>query len=170
MRFRLLIVVAASLTLASPGAGQASLGARMREFLAAVEAGPARVAPFFTRAVDLTWVHTHHEDSGTRVRLWRFPASEIPRALDARQDGPLWASFDIQPEGQPVGLFRHQMMTREAFAREKGWRRVHGTRFVPAGEGADAGMFVEWRREGGEWVVVAFGDESFAGKLPEWCC
>jgi hypothetical protein len=38
---------------------------------------------------------------------------------------------------------------------------VRGNRFVPPGEPATAPVFVEWRREDGQWVVSAFGDEGF---------
>ncbi|MFL5382753.1 MAG: hypothetical protein ACJ8GN_09595 [Longimicrobiaceae bacterium] len=174
-----LLALPAMMAIAAPAAGQrpaplsaaeaASLQVRMREFLAAVdrEASTALVR-FFPRAGALTWVHTLHADDRKRVSVWRFPPADLPRAL---KDGPLWPSFGLQPEGQPIGLFYHQVMTRKAFSRHKGWRRVRGTRFVPPGEPETAGLFVQWRREGDEWVVAAYGDERFrGGKLPEWCC
>jgi hypothetical protein len=165
--------------LAAPMAGQQregvdaprreSLGDRMHAFLQTIEREPPEaLVAFFPRAGDLTWVHTLHDDDRKRVSVWRFPPGDLPRAL---KDGPLWPSFGLQAEGQPIGLFYHQVMTRRAFSRHKGWRRVRGTRFVPAGEAETAGLFVQWRREGDEWVVAAFGDEGFrGGKLPEWCC
>lgn len=174
-----LLGLTAVMAIAAPAAGQgqaalsagdaASLQARMQRFVEVVERErTGGVAAFFPRSGALTWVHTLHDDNRKRVSVWRFPPADIARAL---KDGPLWPSFDIQPEGQPIGLFLHQVMTRNAFSRHKGWRRVRGTRFVPAGEAETAGLFVEWRREGGEWVVAAFGDEGFrGGKLPEWCC
>jgi hypothetical protein len=149
---------------------QETLRDRMHAFLVAVgHEEPEEIAAFFPRADDLTWVHTLHKDEGTRVSLWRFPASDIPRAL--KWGGPLSPSFSLLVERQPIGLFRHQTMTRQAFARRKGWRLVRGTRFVPAGEPETAGLFVEWRREAGVWVVAAFGDEGFdTEKPPDWCC
>jgi hypothetical protein len=78
----------------------------------------------------------------------------------------VWASFEIQVESQPIGLFAHQVMHRGT-----GWRRVRGNRFVPPGASASSAIFVEWRREGDRWVVSAFGDETFpSGKTPPWCC
>jgi hypothetical protein len=148
---------------------QESLGDRMHAFLQTIEREPPEaLVAFFPRAGDLTWVNTLHKDEGTRVSIWRFPPADIARAL---KDGPLWASFAMQAESQPIGLFQHQVMMRKAFSRHKGWRLVHGTRFVPAGEPETAGLFVEWRREGNQWVVAAYGDEGFrTAKLPEWCC
>jgi hypothetical protein len=37
---------------------------------------------------------------------------------------------------------------------------VRGNRFVPPGASARSPVFVEWRREGGEWVISRFGDEQ----------
>jgi hypothetical protein len=168
--------------IAAPVAGQqqgktttpdpVALAGRMQAFLRAIEGErPKALTRFFPRAGDLTWVHTLHKDEGTRVTIRRFPSLELARAL--KYDGPLWPSFEIQFEGQPIGLFHHQAMLRQAFAL-RGWRLVRGTRFVPAGEPETAGLFVEWRRESGRWVVSAFGDEGYrvrdAGKLPRWCC
>ncbi|HEX8244638.1 MAG TPA: hypothetical protein VF541_14125 [Longimicrobium sp.] len=83
-------------------------------------------------------------------------------------------TFYIQVEGQPIGRFAHQVMMRDRGPSSPGplrWRRVRGNRFVPVGDPNSAGFFVEWRREGGRWVVSAFGDESFGeGPLPPWCC
>jgi|GEM_PF-2902588 len=150
-----------------PAAARETLGDRMKAFLRA--AGSGGEASFFPRLGDLTWVHTVHSDEGTRVSVWRFPPSDIPRALQG--NGPLGPSFYINIERQPVGLFLHQLITREG--RHKQWRRV-GTRFVPLDEPATAGLFVEWRREAGVWVVSAFGDERYLvsdnAKLPAWCC
>jgi hypothetical protein len=46
----------------------------------------------------------------------------------------------------------------QALTHRRPWRRVRGSRFVPAGESAASPVFVEWRREDGAWVVSAFGD------------
>jgi len=147
-----------------PGGPAASLVARNAAFLAAVDHGDrAAIAAFFARTGEVTYVHARHERDGNRVARWRFPAADVPRAI---VQGPLTPSFAIQVEGQPVGLFVHQLMLRGAR-----WRWVGGTRFVPPGGTASSPIFVEWRREGGQWVVSAFGDELFgSGPLPPWCC
>lgn len=44
------------------------------------------------------------------------------------------------------------------------WRRVRGNRFVPPGAPDRSPVFVEWRRENGEWVISAFGDERYHGR------
>jgi hypothetical protein len=115
-------------------------------------------------------VHTDHAASGDRVQAWRFPAADAPRALQ----GPLGPSFHISVESQPIGLFAHQVMERTRGPEVRTplrWRRVRGSRMVPAGEPVTAGFFVEWRREDGAWVISSFGDESFHGVArPWWCC
>jgi hypothetical protein len=91
-----------------------------------------------------------------RTGVWRFPAAETPRVIG--MDGPACPSFDhIRGEFGPFeGKFGMQMM------RHPGpWRRVRGNRFVPPGASDRSTVFVEWRREDGEWVVSAFGDEDF---------
>jgi len=151
---------------ASPAATDPSrLEPRMRAFLEAVRRGSGdSIATFFPRTGDFTYVRTEHRSHGRRVGIWRFPASEAPRAISFR--GPLWESFTIQYEGQPIGLLAHQVMHRGTV-----WRRVRGNRFVPPGASPGSGTFVEWRKEGGTWVISAFGDESFKGvTLPSWCC
>lgn len=166
------ILVAALLVSAIPALGQAtrrggppaSLAARNAAFLAAVEHGDgARLAAFFAHTGDVTYVHARHEREGDRVARWRFPAADVPRAIE---QGPLSPSFSLLVERQPIGLFVHQLTVRGAR-----WRWAGGTRFVPAGGTASSPIFVEWRREDGEWRVSAFGDELFnGGPLPPWCC
>ncbi|HEX9939091.1 MAG TPA: hypothetical protein VGB15_18255 [Longimicrobium sp.] len=74
--------------------------------------------------------------------------------------------MNLQFESQPVGLLVHQVLCRGV-----AWRPVSPTRFVPPGAGASSPTFVEWRREGGRWVIAAFGEETFArDPLPEWVC
>jgi len=174
------LALAAVLATSAPAAGQqqarlssaevASLQARMQQFLHALRSARTdSVTAFFPRQGDFTRVYIEHREGRDAVSVWRFPAADLPRAIE--YGGPLHASFSIDVERQPVGLFFHQVLVREAFSRQGGWRRVRGTRFVLAGEPADAPLFVEWRREGGEWVIAAYGDEWFrGGKLPAWCC
>jgi hypothetical protein len=140
---------------AAPGSGEAmSLAGRMRAFLEAARAEPAA---FFPRRGDWTWVQTHHhERGGVRVGVWRFRAEDTPKAL--AYCGPAGESFAYQPHGQPLGVFIHHVIERRTR-----WRRVRGNRFVPPGAPAGSPVFVEWRREDGEWVVSAFGDERFHG-------
>ena len=142
------------------GSLPASLAARNRAFLTAVDAGPEGILEFFPLEGEFTWVHTVHLGTGDRRGVWRFPAGQ----RDAAMRGPLEASFALHFEDQPVGLFAHQVMMRGVK-----WRRVSTARFVPPGETAASGIFVEWRREGSRWVVSTFGDEGFAVlPLPDW--
>ena len=140
----------------------ASLAARTVSFLAAVnDSSPERLLEFFPREGQFTYVHTLHRRAGDRRGVWHFPAAQ---GSDAILNGPLRPSFAIQAENQPVGLFAHQVMMRGMK-----WHRVFGTRFVPLGETAASDVFVEWRREGAEWVVSRFGDEGFSEMpLPPW--
>jgi hypothetical protein len=141
---------------------RASLAARTRAFLTTVnDVGPEGILEFFPSQGQFTYVHTSHQRTGDHRRVWRFPAGQKG---DAIQNGPLWPSFAFQVENQTVGLFAHQIMMRGVQ-----WHRVSGTRFVPPGETASSAIFVEWRREGGKWVVSSFGDESFSRlPLPAW--
>ncbi|HEX6911764.1 MAG TPA: nuclear transport factor 2 family protein [Longimicrobium sp.] len=142
-----------------------ALDERAGAFLRAVRRKNADgIAVFFPRTGDWSYVHTAHHEDGRHVGIRRFSG---PDALSAIQSGgPLRQSFTINYESQPIGLFAHQVMHRGT-----AWRRVRSNRFVPPGAPASSPTFVEWRREGGEWVISAFGDESFpSGKTPPWCC
>ncbi len=170
MRTRLQRVMATAITLvacgvvASEAAAQrpsASLEARMREFMATVHRRPVdSAAVFFPRTGTFDYVLTsHYEDRSVRG-IWRFPAADALAAIR----GPLRSSFTINYEGQRIGTLSHQVMER---GRE--WRRVPGNRFVPPGATAASAAFVEWRKEGSEWVVASFGDEGFPGApIPSW--
>ncbi len=143
-----------------------ALDARVHEFIASVDTlEPAGIVRFFPTTGDVKYRRTIHTAEGTQTGVWRFPAPEVPVALSS--DGPLWASFEIQPEAQPVGLFEHQVKLRPGR-----WRRVRGTRFVPPGADALSPIYVEWRQEGTKWVIAEFGDELFtpSARLPAWCC
>jgi hypothetical protein len=136
---------------------------RMEQFFAAVDTlGPTGLAEFFPKTGTFTYRHTIHQTQGDQSFEWRFPASEITAALA----GPLWASFEIQFEGQPIGLFAHQLMERPGQ-----WRRISRARFVPPGANACSATYIEWRLEGLQWVISELGDEHFqTGPLPSWCC
>jgi hypothetical protein len=84
---------------------------------------------------------------------WRFAGSETLRAIGA--GGPLCGSFE-QGFGE-VGPVEGSLQMHVA-DHPSGWRRVGGNRFVPPGAGARSPVFVQWRREDGEWVVAAFGE------------
>ena len=142
------------------------LDERMHEFIVSVDRlGPEGLVRYFPTTGDVMYRRTTHTAEETRAGVWRFPASEVSGALAAY--GPLWESFEMQYEAQPVGLFAHQVKLRAGR-----WRRVRGTRFVPPGADASSPIYVEWRQEGTNWVIAEFGDELFAppARLPAWCC
>jgi hypothetical protein len=143
----------------APAAAGAPLGARMEAFLREVEESPnTGLGAYFPRRGDWTWVQTLRDDGGgpERTGIWRFPAAETQRAIGA--DGPVCDSFHEGGGGSGPWEGRFGMYAR---FHEGRWRRVRGNRFVPPGAGASSRWFVEWRREDGQWVVSAFGDESF---------
>ena len=146
--------------------GSVGLDRRMDEFISAFDSGSAEsFVRFFPTHGDFTYEHTVHGDGGG-VRVWRFPATQAGAALDGI-DGLLWPSFTVQWEGQPIGLFAHQVLERPGT-----WVRVRGHRYVPPGGDAESRIYVEWRREGTAWVISRFGDEFFnePAPLPSWCC
>jgi hypothetical protein len=159
-----ILLLATLLTLAAlPLAAQAgtpaeaTLAGRMRAFMREVGDRPnTELAAFFPRRGDWTWMHALRDPDGAaihRIETWRFPGAETPRAIGA--DGPVCASFELG-DGH-FGPFeeRFGMQARMNPGR---WRRVRGNRFVPSGSSAASPVFVEWRREDGQWVVSAFGD------------
>ncbi len=162
---RNLIFLGCSLAAAVPLAAQMSasaaetpLAARMQAFLREVEDTPnTELAAFFPRRGDWTWVQTLRDDGrgSTHTGIWRFPAVETARAIGA--GGPVCDSFD-EPRGE-FGPFEGRFGMQAMFNRS-GWRRLRGNRFVPPGADAHSPVFVEWRREDGQWVVSAFGDED----------
>lgn len=145
---------------AQPAASGATLDARMQAFFAEIPEEPnTALAAFFPRRGDWTWVQTIRDmESGRPVRtgVWRFPGAETARAIGA--DGPACGSFD-GPHGE-FGPFEGRF-GMQAMLHGGRWRRVRGNRFVPPGASAASAVFVEWRREDGQWVVSAFGDEEF---------
>lgn len=161
LRSRNLVLVALLTLAAIPLYAQTSLSARMRAFLAEIGDEPnTELAAFFPRHGDWTWVQTARDyNRGGRVMsvgVWRFPGAETVRAIGA--GGPVCGSFDgIRGEFGPFeGRFGMQARMYEG-----PWRRVRGNRFVPRASNADSPVFVEWRREDGQWVVSAFGDEDY---------
>lgn len=94
-----------------------------------------------------------------------FGGSAGPRSRRrSSPQGPLYASFVFQFEGQPMGLLTHQVMVRKG-----PWRSVGESRFVPPDADPASPAFVEWRREGENWVISQLGDETFVDvPLPAW--
>jgi hypothetical protein len=143
----------------------AALEGRNCSFLQAVR-GVTRdtVEAFFPRSGVFTYVKTTY-DSGRVVGTWRFPAAALSRL---ELGHPLFWVFRIRVEGQPIGTLSHQLMNRGTRGRRVG----RTLRFVPTDAPDDSALYVEWRREDGQWVVSVVGDESFKGDapLPAWCC
>lgn len=159
MRRTILISVAFFSTSAPPVAGQAGLGGRMQAFLREVEERPnTGLVAFFPRRGDWTWVQTLRDErgGGSRTGIWRFPGAETQRAIGV--GGPVCDSFD--QGGGESGPWEGRLGMQAMLSRGP-WRRVRGTRFVPPGADERSPVWVEWRREDGEWVVSAFGDENF---------
>jgi hypothetical protein len=136
---------------------------RAQEFLTAVDRlSPEQLIRFFPRAGELTYRHTVYTDEGVTVSETRYPAAEIPAALE----GPLWPVLTLQQRGQRIGLFAHQVAMRGTR-----WRQVGSHRFAPRGEGPGTAIYVRMELEDGVWVVAEIADESFrTDRLPAWCC
>jgi hypothetical protein len=112
-------------------------------------------AEWFPREGTWVWRQTLHgaPEGGDRVVAWRFPAAQTVQALSST--GPLCPSFFRG--GGEVGTFPTTIAGRLSDDSVR-WRQV-GLRFVPRGASASSPAFVEWRREGGRWVISEFGDE-----------
>lgn len=151
--FSLAALPLAAQTEARPvAASESALAARMQAFLRELEEGPRdRVAAFFPRRGDWSWLKRAPE--GGRTGTWRFAGSETLRAMGP--GGPLCSSFERGGGEVGPATGSLQMHVTE---HPSGWRRVGGNRFVPPGSGARSPVFVQWRREDGEWVVAAFGE------------
>lgn len=133
---------------------------RMKRFMRALLTDSLDLLlPFFPRQGDWSWVqawsdeHEHPLPAGT----WRFPAASTRQVLD--HGGPACESFDLFPEGGEFGA-PPGLLSEHVRYDSMGWRRVRGNRFVPPGAKASSPVFVEWRREGREWVISRFGDEQ----------
>jgi hypothetical protein len=159
----LTLLLAGALVAVAPLAAQAdqsgaTLNARMQAFLREVLETPnTGLVSYFPRRGDWTWVETLLNEGGVASRLgvWRFPAAQTERAIG--MGGPVCSSFDRRRghSGPFEGRLGMQILLNEG-----PWRRVRGNRFVPPGASDRSTVFVEWRREDGEWVVSAFGDEG----------
>ena len=146
-------------------AAQATLDERMQAFLRQVPETPnTGLAAYFPRRGDWTWVQTRRRFRGgvTGTGTWRFPGAETARAIGA--GGPVCDAFHTG--GGEIGAVAGRLANYVEPADGR-WRRVRGNRYVPSGASAGSPVFVEWRREDGEWVVSAVGDEevSFSPRL-----
>jgi len=112
-------------------------------------------AEWFPREGTWVWRQTlHGTPEGDRVVTWRFPAAQTVEALSST--GPLCRSFFRG--GGEVGTIPTTIAGRLSDDSAR-WRRI-GLRFVPSGASASSPAFVEWRREGGRWVISELGDED----------
>ncbi|HST57505.1 MAG TPA: hypothetical protein VLK84_02380 [Longimicrobium sp.] len=144
---------------AASAPAETTLTARMQAFLAEVERTPnTALAAYFPRRGDWTWEESVRDPRGRRrTGLWRFSGAETLRVIT--DDGLLCDAFDRR---SGVGPHERRFAMQARLHQGQGpWRRVAGNRFVPPGEPATAPVFVEWRREDGQWVVSAFGDKGF---------
>ena len=116
------------------------------------------IAAFFPRRGDWSWVRTVREPNGPAVvvvGVRRFSGAETVRVIG--RGGPACGSVD-QGNGHSGPFEEHLGM--QARMHRGSWPRVDATRFVPPGGTARSPIFVEWKKEDGEWVVLAIGDQS----------
>jgi len=124
-----------------------SLSRTMREFIRDV----ARPVGYFpTRG---TWDYvTEVRDRGGRktVGTHRFPAAQTWDAVE-RPDGPLCNMFSSGDGVVFPSVVGYAYESRD-------WRRVVRTRFEPRPADARVGVWVDWRREDGRWVISTVGE------------
>jgi hypothetical protein len=143
---------------AAPAHAQApSSRARMDAFVAVLrDESQDSVASFLPRQGPLTWVLTTRRPGGESLAgRWIFESGDLKKAMDF--DGPLCNSFTRGGDAIPLESLVY--VTNQKPGR---WRRVGANRFVPPGAPARSATFVQWRREGGRWVIGAFGNEVWA--------
>lgn len=146
------------------GGGEAVPAERMAALFHAMSRhSPDSLLAVFPSTGDWTYLHTVHTPRGPDLREWRIPAAQTREVVD----GELKRVFFLSVHAQPIARLVHQVLHRGTV-----WRRVTPTRFVPPGASRSSPVFVEWRREGDQWVVSAVGDEAFheGVPLPAWCC
>jgi hypothetical protein len=123
--------------------------ARMREFQRAMENPSDALVRFFPRQGE--WVLEHREGAAGRLSLWRHTSAQIAPAADCAAP---WRTFLVYPNGISGAASTGDRPPRGD------WQRVRPNRFVPPGRGAASPLFVEWRLEGGTWVVSSIGDAT----------
>jgi len=130
-----------------------SLASRSEAFLIAVQSRDRElISSFFPKQGTLTYTYFHRRRSGDSISEVRFEAAKARQEI---MEGEL---------GEPLAPVTHAFRYGSLyFGATKGvdWVRVNKTRFVPPSRGPSSAIYVEWRREGGLWVVSAFGDEGF---------
>jgi hypothetical protein len=142
----------------SAARGPAGLRARMAEFLRSLpDDGPTDTTRrFFPTTGDWSYTHTVHLATGRdRIQRWIFPAAQTSLLFGFDKNmpvNPIWDSFQADEHGETYGLLI-------SVVGERPWRLVGRNRFVPPRAPASSPVFVEWRREHGQWVISAFGDE-----------
>jgi hypothetical protein len=142
------------------GAQRVGLKARMAGLQRAVESDQRdSMAVYFPRSGSWSWaqaVRHPRRDAIITVGRWRFSAAEARRAIG--EGGPLCDSFE--PASAGIGPYEGRLGMRLSVALPRAWRHVGRTRFVPPDEPDHSVIFVEWRREAGQWVISAIGDEG----------
>lgn len=132
----------------------------MAEFVRSLpEDGPTDTTRrFFPTTGDWSYTHTVHlAGGGTRIQRWVFPAAQTSLLFGFDKGvkvDPVRESFQADPHGQTYGLLISIIETTG-----RRWRLAGRNRFVPPGAPVSSPVFVEWRREHGQWVISAFGDE-----------
>ncbi|HET7462493.1 MAG TPA: hypothetical protein VFJ82_14665 [Longimicrobium sp.] len=125
-----------------------SLRRTMRAFLR--EAGMTVLGFFPTRGEWDYVTETRYRGAGKVVGIHRFSAAQTRDAIE-RPDGPLCNMFS---SGDGV-VFPSVV----GYAIESpGWRRVGPRRFQPSQADDRIGVWVEWKREDGRWVIAAIGE------------
>ena len=141
-------------------AQRAELEARMGALQRAVKSDRRdSVAAFFPRSGSWGWaqaVRDPRRDAITTVGRWRFSAADARRAIG--EGGPLCESFE--PASAGMGPYEGRLGMQLSVWLPRGWRRVGARRFVPPKQPDHSHIFVEWRREGGRWVISAIADET----------
>lgn len=150
---RVALFLGFALMVAGPLSAQPAPDERMRAFLHAGRTMEPheKLADFFTQRGPSTWVLTTRTGAEARIGRWRFEHADLVPAMGS---GPLCETFS---HGGDV-ISTESLMYRILFDKRP-WRRVGSTRFVPADAAARSPVFVEWRREGGQWVIASFGEE-----------
>jgi len=132
-----------------------TLAATNKAFLDAVQSQDGeRVSSFFPKQGTFTYTYLYHARSGDSLREERFAAAEARREII---EGSL--SESLAPATHSIGV--GTLYSETALRGTEEWVRVDATRFVPRSRGQSSAIYVEWRREGGRWVISAFGDEGF---------
>lgn len=150
---------------------QAELRARMAEFLHAVpdQRSSESTRRFFPTSGVLRYTRTVHDSAGgVRRERWIIPAAEISRLFgyaETVSTNPVNESLEINYEAQKAGLLLDVITSTSP-----DWRLVGRSRYVPSGAPSSSSTYVEWRREGRQWVIGAFGDEWYktVDVFPAW--